>query len=67
MRGRVKAEGLCLHTAYKTPTGCFFFFLTPPPVALCVNENSQLYLERADVTSALSREPITVAVVGVTG
>lgn len=58
---------VCVYIQHIRPLLAVFFFLTPPPVALCVNENSQLYLERADVTSALSREPITVAVVGVTG
>jgi len=33
-----------------------------PPPTPCVNENAWLYLEWADVTSGLSREPITVRV-----
>lgn len=36
----------------------------PPPLSSpsCVNENASLYLDRADVTSGLREEPITVGV-----
>lgn len=65
-------EFKCTHAHYHTAEGVMTYMRStlppphscppPPPFPFCVNENARLYLERADVTSGLSGEPITVGV-----